>query len=65
MKLMLLTKRHRWERTSCDVCGRRNHCAPFVTSAPTAGEQRRIDICAPCLREAVKVATEGRKPVSR
>lgn len=60
MRLLQLSKRHRWPRATCDVCnnGRARHTAPFVTSDP---ERHRIDICVGCLREAIRIATEGKK----
>lgn len=63
---LLLSRRHRQRgRAYCAVCNDwvKNATAPFeFTFTCAAGTIReRTGICAGCLREAVKVATEGRK----
>ena len=62
---LLLSRRHRSTWTyNCVVCGNRGKIhAPFEFTTPTStGPVReRVGICVGCLREGVKVATEGRE----
>jgi hypothetical protein len=68
MKALLLSARHRWNRANCSICGKDSVCAPILIPAQNYGNfvvttDTRMSLCVRCLREAIRVATSGRKAV--
>ena len=61
MRILVLSKRHRAGSGYCIVCDRhRQNRAPLLVQVGD-GKNIEVHICAACLREAERVATENKK----
>lgn len=62
MSVELLSRRHRPRgEENCDCCCNYSRNTAKFRYFHGDGKTSEVDICAACLREGVKVATEGRK----